>query len=309
MQPVLRTVVWALAGLWSVAAPAKPPEGPQVDWDGGVSRRYLLKADVVTPNILPMPAAKNIDGLLLGFRVDMVVSCKAEMKLGKRGWALRCDVDDASIRGRPDPGTAGKVAIVAEEWTGLLKQGWIQVDALRNGRTPRVDLEGIPKSRVREQTIQQVMRELVVRAWAPLDVELPKQQAMAEGLTWTQRNSLVLGLPSLAGGSVGGAQLQHQVAARTPGGWLTAFTGRGTLGWGVEQGESLRDLMMTEFSGSFLYDPDAGAIRQAQHIGSGEPTAGSAQTTAKGAYYTVSSSAVLLDDDDPTPSMPPPGEY
>jgi len=255
----------------SPSARAAPPDGPQVSWDDGVVRRYLLKADIVTPNVLPMPAAKNIDGLLLGFRVDLIVTCKAELRMGKRGWALRCDIDDASIRGRPDPGTAGKVAVVAEEWSNLLDDGWIQVDALRTGRTPRVDLEGIPKGRVREQTIQQVMREMVVRAWSPMDVELPKRKDFAPELTWIQRDSLVLGLPSLAGGSVGGAQLTHQAAALTPGGWLVAFTGRGTLGWGIEQGESLRDLMMTDFSGSFLYDPEAKAIRQAVTLTASSP--------------------------------------
>ncbi len=287
---------------------AKPPEGPSVTWAVGESRRYLFKADVITPNVLPMWAVRNVDGMVLGFRIDLLATCTGAYALGKRGTEVHCAIDDASVRGRPDPGTADKVPAVAEAWTTMLESATIQLDVMRDGRVRRVDLEGVSKQTVREQVIHQVMREMIVRAVSPLDITLPKQGSTADQ-RWTQRESLVLGLPSMAGGTVGGAELTVTHAADTPAGIVYAYSGRGTLGWGVEQGDNLRDMMAVQVDGSWMFDPKTGQVRQAQYMGTGTPTAGSSQGTTAGAVYRIAASVALVGDDAPAPTLPPPGAF
>lgn len=297
-----------LGSIFPVGEAWGKPGGPELRWEDDEVRRYVFKAEVTTPNALPMWAVENIDGLILGFRIDLVTSCRPAHRMGKRGVELRCDVEDASIQGRPDPGTQGKVAQVAQEWTELLKGGgWVQMDVMRNGRVRRVGLQGLAKGTPREQLIHQVMREMIVRAVAPMDVLLPKK-GFEDKKPWRQRDSLVLGLPSIVAGSVGGAWLNLEWAADTPAGRLVAIRGRGTLGWGMEQGDNLRDMMSMEFDGSFVFDEERGILRQAQHVGEGEPTAGSAQTTAKNVKYLISASAQWLPEDDAAPTLPEPGE-
>lgn len=304
----IRSLVW---GLWFASASSWAAEPAATwAWPEGKTLRYVLSADVTTPNVLPMWSVRNSDPLVAAFRVDVVTTCRVDYAVGRKAWALRCEIDDASFRGMPAVGDTGRIAPVAVEWEQIAEGGWVQVTMGRDGRMRGFDLEDVTKGNPREQLIHQVMREMLRRAYAPLCAQLPKH-GFADGLSWTQRSGAVLSLPNLESGTVGGAVLTHTVAGRSPVGWVTAQRGEGVLGWGTSADDTtpLRDLLRFKLDGSYLFDSAGGHIVQAQHVGRGEPTAGSAQATTANAFYAVNATARLLPPDADPPTLPSSGEY
>ncbi|MGC6493425.1 MAG: hypothetical protein ACON5B_11360 [Myxococcota bacterium] len=257
------------------------------DWSDGVVRRYLLRSQLDLPEAIPMFASVNTDTLVTSVTTTLVVDCFATERISKKLWSLRCDIKDAAFSAVAIRASNGFVEDVAREWSEVASQegAHLQITQRTDGKLVLIDLEGVPKSRRRLQLIHGIMRLLMVRSLAPLDVHMPKNGDDRGAGAWVQKSSHALAYPSLQG-SAGGIKLTQTVRQRE-GGVLTIETvGRGSVSSGDEISEAVnRNTFIVDMNGSAVFDANVGAITEAQYVAEGRPTASSVVAEARNTNY------------------------
>jgi hypothetical protein len=300
----------AASGVAQAAEPSVPvviTEGLSWRWTPGEARRFLLRADVVLPEAIEFNAAVNTDTLVNQVSIGLVVSCAPSATLGKAAWELRCDIDDATLAATPNPQSVGLVKGVAEEWSAVLRdQGWLQVVMGANGRIRSVDLEGTDKRIERLRLITETMRQLILRAFAPMDVELPRDGSDHGTGQWVQRGGIAFMLPSLTG-TLGNADVTWTLGTRNVARVLLTSQAKGVIVSSEEFMGNPRNTIAVTMNGTAVFDTAAGTLTQASFRMEGTVTAGSVQAEAREYGYTQTSNIKLLKDGE-TVNLPAPRE-
>lgn len=273
--------VWWWASLW-VATPAWATSGLAWRWAEGEERRYQVSTALDLPFVVEFNAINNTDAQVTGFNLGMVLRCRMEEAIGKTGFALRCEIDAASVQVEPVPSSVRLVQPIAEEWAGVLERdAWIQVELTQAGRVRSVDLEGVDKRIQRTQQIGETMRLMVARALAPLDVGLPRKGDDGGLGQWVQPMTMINGLPRVDG-SVGTMPLVHSLLRTDGTRVFWAFHGDGSLASADDANSTARFSYAMRVDGSAVFDTAIGVMLECQFLAEGTTTASSISTSSGG---------------------------
>lgn len=278
-------------------------------WPEGVERRYMASAQIDLPIVVEFDAPVNTDAQITGFNLVLLLRCGLDAPIGRSAFAVRCDIDDASLQVEPVTSSRGRVAPIAEEWARILRDdAWIQVEMTNAGRVRNVDLEGVDKRVQRLQVIGETMRLFVARALAPLDVALPRK-GTDNGLgQWVQPASNINALPR-PDGSVGTMVVVHQLSRTDGSSVFWSFHGDGSLASADDAQSTARFSFTTTADGSAIFDTASGTLIESQLLAEGRSTASSINTSSGGnQQYRQASYIRLLAPDAPAPTLPRSGQ-
>ncbi|MBN2798489.1 MAG: hypothetical protein JXX28_05015 [Deltaproteobacteria bacterium] len=242
-------------------------------WTWEAPRTWAVQTQLVLPQPLWLPAERNLQVRVSEVQLSLVTRCAPATTYKRRGWLLRCDVLDAGIRGRPYQGDEG-LSEILDEYDARLLGGWVEVDLSPDGRIRSIDLRGLDDGQRRVREGNEVLRLLVVRALAPLDLRLPPKGALPEGGAWREDGALPLGFVSQAG-TMGRLTLTHRATGE---GVVEILSeGEGIIGPGdtvvVNGVERPRNLFDARFSGSAHFGQ--GAVLDRAYLMEAAPTASS----------------------------------
>lgn len=275
-----RAAVAALALMGSSAAHAT--EGLEWKWEVGAERTFLFQAQVRLAEMLYFPAPLNQDLRVVEFYLAAVSDCRAEAAAGKKAWELRCTFEDVQLTAAPPEADAGKGLIeILDAYDQMLLAAEAQLVFGRDGRVRNFDLEGVDASIRRQRVMQEVLRLVLLRAFAGLDLQLPKHGDDG-GKSWRQSETFAMQLPKSMG-TMGGIQLDSSVTA-TDGAVVTIDTvGKGTVSSGESIGapgeERPRNFFDLEMRSRATFDTAQGVLLSRDYVVSGEPTASSVLAT------------------------------
>jgi hypothetical protein len=297
-----------LVGVSFGAVPAHAVTGVVWQWPEGVTRRFVARSDVQLGEAVEFNAANNIDAYASRIKLALILSCRATSTVGKQAWNIRCDIDDASVEAQPTPATQARAGEVAEEWALVYRDlAWIEFVMGADGSIRSFDLEGVDKRIRRLQAIGEVMRQIAMRALAPLNLQLPKKGDDRGQGGWVQNDSLALMLPSNQG-TLGNAPITHTLNASPAGSdqvlsWVSQ--GSGVLASSEEMNESARNTFAMKLDGSARFDRSLGTLLEAQYYAEGRATASSIQAEAHlEAGYTQTAYIQLIPEGEAAPGLP-----
>jgi len=251
--------------------------GLEWQWEG-VEHRFYIQAQVRPSELMWFRAENNREVRVAEFRVNLSTTCRPERLVGKRGWELRCDLDDFGIAAAPVASEQGLLLPILDELDDKFTGAWLQVVFTRDGRVKNVDLEGVDKSNRRISQIHESMRLVLVRAFAGLDLQLPKNGDDKGKGSWKQKAALAMGFPSDLG-TMGSAEIIHEITATDGDVVELSSTGRGVLGSGemveVAGQERPKNLYDMSLSGTARFDVGRGLLLSREYLVEGNPTASS----------------------------------
>lgn len=303
MKGLLAEAAVVLTAL-AVARPAHATEGLGWQWSGDTLRRWLVRAQVELPSAMPVYGLTNVDAQVTSFTLSMVLTCRVKTELGRNAWELGCDIDDASLSALPVAPFQGRTLPVLEAWTAALRdQASLVLTQARHGRLRAVDVLGLPQGTPREQEVALWVRLAVLRALAPLDLELPKRGDDRELGTWRQSDALVFHLPTPTGTS-GGARLEHRILAVRDGQVSVALRGGGIVAQGADADGQLLQTYEATLDGSYRFDTAHGTLLESQYVAEARPTAGSMGAEGvKGFPYVQAAFIRALAPDEVAPAL------
>lgn len=278
---------WVAALLAMAPAQAWATTGLQWQVDGPL--RYEIDAQLQLPQLMMLRAQRNDEARVSEVRLSVVTTCTPSEVLGKRGWELSCTLDDIAIALAPHDLDRAPAERILEDWDGMLTGATVEIVLWSDGRVRSVDLEDVTLRDQNRQTnnIVETQRFLLARAFAALDLQLPKKGDDKGRKVWTQRESLVLGLPTSMG-TMGSAVIDHAITA-TEGTVVEITTrGRGTVASGetvsVGGEERPADFFEMTLEGTASFDTEAGAMIARDYATRGTPTASSLTSAGAEGY-------------------------
>jgi hypothetical protein len=165
------------------------------------------------------------------------VSCRGTPS-GKR-FAIECLIDDATLRGKALPGEEALLKSIMEADQERLKGALVTLSVGPDGRIRSLDLvaSGTPNGRMAQ--IMENLRQMVRRAFSPLDVQLPKR-GDDKGKKWSQKGTPMAMELMTEQGTSGGIVMKHRVSGTDGALVRIETTGRGTVSEGsmMEAGTS-----------------------------------------------------------------------
>ena len=275
-------------------------------WTPDEVMHYRIQAFIVAPSVLRFMAARNVAARAEDIALAMELDCRAEPPK-KRTQSWRCSIHRVELGGKAWEGEQEKLDAILTEYMDRLQEATIVVDYTHTGRVQLVDVEGIPRTSDREKLIHEYLRLLLQRAFAALEVELPKDGEVPAG-TWRQKgNPLSMRLPTRYG-TAGGVRLHHEVVGREGDLLVLSSVGRGIVhpGSALESGAD-RGVNMSVI-GTGLFDPKRGLLVRNEVQTNGALTT-SASMASAGFYLTQVVLVELLDSwEEETPAEETPAE-
>jgi hypothetical protein len=275
-------------------------------WTPDTVMHYRIQAFVVAPSVLRFMAARNVTARAEDVALAMELDCKADAPT-KRTLSWRCSTHRVELGGKAWEGEQEELNGILTEYMDLLKEATIVVDYTPTGRIKLVDVEGIPRDSQREKLIHEYLRLLLQRAFAALEIELPKDSEVPAG-SWRQKgNPLSMRLPTRYG-TAGGVRLHHEVVGREGDLLVISSVGRGTVhpGSALESGAD-RGVNMS-VTGTALFDPTRGLLVRNEVRTNGALTT-SASMASAGFYLTQVVLVELLESwEEETPAEETPAE-
>jgi len=302
--------MWGFLGLFLATAmwvnrPAQAVTGLEWQW-GEQGRTYLIVAEVQSPEFLWFKAEKNLEARVSAWRTNILTSC-TPVATAKKSWELRCVIDDISMQAKSLPSDRGRLDRILAEYKSLLIGSYIQLDFTRDGRVRNVDLEGIDKRNRRVMEIIEVLRLVLGRAYAALDLQLPKRGDDRDLGVWRQVSPLAAGFPTNVG-SLGSLRVNHQVTAQEGSVVLFQSAAEGVTGSGrmIEVGgqEQVANMFRMTMAGVGSFDTKSGALVSRQYQVHGVPTASAELGDGwQGINYVQSVRLDLMSAESPTPNL------
>ena len=275
-------------------------------WTTDEVMHYRVQAFVVAPSVLRFMAARNVTARAEDVALALELDCKADPpKKRTRSW--HCATHQVELGGKAWEGEQEELNGILAEYMEQLKEATIVVDFTPTGRIQLVDVEGLPKNTDREKLIHEYLRLLLQRAFAALEIELPKDGEVPAG-SWRQKgNPLSMRLPTRYG-TAGGVRLNHEVVGREGDFLVISSVGRGTVhpGSALESGAD-RGVNMSVTS-TALFDPKRGLLVRNEVQTNGALTT-SASMASAGFYLTQVVLVELLESwEEETPTEETPTE-
>ncbi len=291
-------IALALAAVCA-AGSALATEGLEWDWEGQ-THRYLLRADVQLSEMMWLRPTLTRQTTAAGFAVDVVTTCAPDRALGKRGWQMRCSMDDLSIRFDPDPTDEGPLAAFAQELDDTFTGHDVLFTMLRDGRIRALEIEGVDKFQRRIDQFHEDYRQMLLRVFATLELRLPRKGDDRGIGVWENVGGLQIGFASQYG-TVGRATVDYrlmseeagQVQLETSGGGVVG-TGEVTLVAGVERMANPYEMGLV---GVASFDHTGGFLVEQSYVVRGVPAASARIAESAVGEYVQRCSAKHLDAD------------
>ncbi len=300
-----------VGGLFFASPAQAADDGLQWSWDGDVKRQYLLRSQVLLPEFMQFNKEHNRDARVTEFLVSVITTCQAVVAIGKDKHELKCVIDDFAIAGAPPQSDQGKLKEIFDEVDGkLVNGGWMQLIVTNDGRITDQDLEGVDKSNSRNRSIHEVLRQVLGRLFASMDLQLPRK-GVDPGSPWQQKSSpLAMHFPSEFG-TFGSTDVTHQINSNTAGKVEITTTGRGSLGpaefISVRTGsDRLKNTYDLSYRGVTVFDTKAGTMIEHEYLVEGMPTPSSmAAEGGEGVGYVQMTRLELIPEGSKAPNLGP----
>ncbi len=257
-------------------------------WPDGEARTWHAVADVTVPKLVDFKALNNTDVRIGRFRVELVTTCKKVGLSGKDAFDIKCMIDDVGLQAAPVRPDAGRVLPVLTEFDDSFRGSFLELTMTTDGRIKAVGLEGVNDRVRRYREIETVMRLVVVRAIAGLDLQLPKN-GDDKGTSWRMIKSLAMNFVADTG-TVG--SLEGVSAITKTDGDIVVIESKatGTLGSGEEYLENgqpqLSNLYDMNLQSAATFDTAKGFLLDRTYRVDGNVTAGSLDATgSQGSSY------------------------
>ena len=252
----------ALALGLGTATPALAIDGLEWQWAEGQERRFLLQTEVELSDVMFFNAERNAEIRVTYFTLVADITCSPEITT-KSSWELACQIGGVSLSAAPIFQDAARLPEVLAEMDEKFETAHLEVTLSRDGRVKALGLEGVSQRNRRISIIQEVMRLVMGRGVAGLDLQLPPKGTDKDRGIWKQKTSMAMALPSNQG-TMGGAITTHRVSGNTDGIVSIVSEGEGTLGSGemilVGGAERPRNLFSMTFAGSARFDTVNGQL-------------------------------------------------
>lgn len=311
MLASLSRLILAATAVVALGAPSLAHATTGLAWQWTSPQRYHMVARVHVPLLANFAAEQNHEFRAAEYQVELVTRCEPIKPLGKSGWELKCDFEDVALNAVPaEKYEPEKAVAILEEMDARLEAGWAQITFSADGRVKNLDLEGVEKGNTRTSTIHEAMRQMLLRAFASLDHELPSKGDDKGKGTWRTGGLLATTVPSKQG-TVGVVQIAH-VIDKTEGSvvsWNSSGKGVVTSGetvmvGGVEKPVASWDM---SYQGFARFDTARGLLLERELIVEGQPTASSLQTEGMAGHPYVLAARVVLLTDEVKPVLPASG--
>lgn len=199
-------------------------------WPEEAPVRYHLETVVDAPQGRVWLAERNEVARATRQMLILDVTCRGTLS-GKR-YRVECLMDDAVLRGKAVPGEEALLKSIMEADQSRLKGAVVVLSVGQNGRIRTLDMQASGSSNARVTQIMENLRQMVRRAFSPLDVQLPKR-GDDKGKKWSQKGTpMVMELMTNQGTS-GGVVMKHQVSKIAESVVRIETTGRGTVAEGA----------------------------------------------------------------------------
>jgi hypothetical protein len=298
--------VVALAAMW-IASPAWAVTG--LEWKfPAEGHRFHLMTRINLPEWYLFAAEKNTEVRVSQVLLEVVTRCVPAVEL-KSGWRLDCTLEDVAIQALALPADRGNLEATLAEYDERLTGKVLQVELGRDGRVRNIDLEAYNNRLERTAAIRENLRLIFARAFALVDLQLPKKgDDKGKGL-WKQDNLLAVGFPSTRG-VLGAVRIAHKIEATEGSTVSIASAGGGILYTGdtvmVQGQERPRNSYNFAYEGKAVFDTAAGAMVSREYLAKGVPTASSTMgENGVGFPYVQAAALDLVTGEAPT--LPPTG--
>lgn len=293
----------ALLGVSSLAHAAG---GLAVQWAEGETRTYSLQSRTLLPAQMRLQAAENLDARVDQMWLDVVTTCGIEELIGKKRINLVCTLDDVQVRGMAVPSDLKRAPKIIAEMDASLTGAKVQLQYLRDGRLRGLDLEGVDKSTPRLEEQHEVLRLLLLRTFAALDVGMPKK-GDDRGGSWETRESFALALPVQAG-TLGNYKLIWTATGAEGGIVDLSATAKGIITGGQMvpsgQGEEPAIQVRVELDGKARFNTQTGVLLEHSYTVEGQHTASSIMAEqGRSLPYVHSASALFLPPGEAPPAL------
>ncbi|MCB9776948.1 MAG: hypothetical protein H6742_00115 [Alphaproteobacteria bacterium] len=261
------------------------------DWGGTV--RYHHEALVSTPESFLYLGVKNLDARAVRHEIALDTTCTGVP--ASRGWNVECTLDRVALAGAAYPGDQDDLDAILAEYGRLMTGQVVQLVVSDDGRITTVDLEGVGKQDDRMAEIHEAQRQLLRRAFAPLDLGLPRK-GVAKARGWKQKGQPLMFELMTAYGTAGGSTMGHELGDEQGGGVVITSFGRGNVGTGLDFELGAGQMINLIGAGTARFSADDGRVLWREITVTGEYTAQSIQVGDITAYGLAAWVGVLHDD-------------
>jgi hypothetical protein len=254
-----------LVTLASLSSPSRAADNEVLGWDWSRTHRFALESQVQLPLFMWFATPFNHQARVMAFDLRLVTTCGNAQVETKRVVEVLCTIDDLALSAAGMPQEEGLLQPILTELDELLTGSSVQLRMNHEGRLVNIDLEGMDRRNQRTGRISENMRLVVSRAFAGLDLQLPR----GDELQWPQYDNWLLRAPS-AEGTSGAAEVVHSRNSSEQGFLTIQSAGRGLIVPG--EGENKFDTRMTSTA---VFDLRTGRLSDRVWSVIGGPTASS----------------------------------
>ena len=266
--------VFTLGAIALSSAQAAEAATEKLSWsqDFKAPIRWYIDNEVHLPQFMWFVSNRNKQVRVLAYQTTLVADCASAIPAGRKAFEVRCQIEDVSIRAASSRSERNRLNPILEEMTQKLKGARVDLKMKTNGRLIWLGLQEINLGEINRRTNQmrENLRLILHRAFAGLDLELPRKGTTEEGY-WIQFDSALMMAPT-NDGTRGAAEIIHRVEKVEDQLVTIQTSGDGTL----TPGESGRNYYAAKIESSGVFDRDSGALVERSWMCAGQPTASSA---------------------------------
>ncbi|MCB9675078.1 MAG: hypothetical protein H6737_08170 [Alphaproteobacteria bacterium] len=259
-----------------LAAPtfAHATTGLEWKWSEGQQRRYVINSQTQVSEQFWIKAQDNLDRRILEWKLNIVTTCTATEPIGKTAWSVSCTIDDIAFAVLPNRGDDDeKVVQILDEYDEKITGARVVMKMSSDGRVETIDLEDVKHTRSNDRTrqVQETMRLMLVRAFAGLELQLPKK-GDDKGKPWPVRDPLIMDFPSLKG-TTGGLEVNAQVSREGSSKVVVEAGGNGTRGPAIfDQQDRIANLWDMKVFTRSTFDTEHGELVKSELLAEGTIT-------------------------------------
>lgn len=242
-------------GLLLLLAPASAQSSLVLDWSKGPVR-YHMESLIYMPRSLLHEGVDNIEARATRHLLTADVTCTGAPD--KKNWAVDCSLDKVVFQGVAVPGEEAALGTILADYQSRLQGKTVALKFKADGRISALDLQGVEKTDKRSGIIVEMLRMMMRRVFAPLDLQLPKK-GDAKGKPWKQKGA-PMSLELMARfGSAGGTRLEH--SGKQEGEMIRiSSVGRGMVSPGQSLEAGTGAMMKIETTARGVWDPKGGVL-------------------------------------------------
>ena len=264
--PVLLAAV-----LSAPAAAESEATGPlSWNWSGGEPYRFVSEMLLDSPTVIWFYGRENAQARM--FRVELAAQYVCTGEPVRKDVKLTCKIEDARMGGAAVTADQDQVPEILREYERKLKEATVEVIVRADGHIKLVDLEGVSKDLLRENEIQEILRQVVRRSLAPLGMQAPKGGA-DPGRPWRHKGPPAFFELFSKYGSSGGMLYEYTWKGEADGVIAVEAAGRATVATTQQREAGLPASLGLDGTGAYRFDVAQGRLAYAEVAVSGETTA------------------------------------